>query len=313
MTAEVFTAESRLEVIDRLGPALIKDADLAMVLDRRILDLGKSIGLLQEMAAKLGANTGFSKLVKSFKADGLVAGFEAASVGADAFTETVRAMNLATEKFAADGARMMNPLTDAVEKAQRQLGEFDRLLSRTPEAARYEHAIGGRARRGGRPERQSMTDRIGGTIMDAQMGIMTAEMVAKPELTAIEMAAQVQAQLLGIKNATGASDKEMASLRKAAEAAAAPTQFSALDEVKIAKLIATGTGLNAQQVEKLLPVFSNYADVQLLMKGTGYEKSTEDRNRGKTGGVVDLAVYRAATNSVRGRILPPGMARRSPR
>ncbi|MEI9983525.1 MAG: hypothetical protein WDN69_10140 [Aliidongia sp.] len=38
-----------------------------------------------------------------------------------------------------------------------------------------------------------------------------------------------------------------------------------------------------------------------------------DRNRGKTGGVVDLAVYRAATNSVRGRILPPGMARRSPR
>ena len=44
----------------------------------------------------------------------------------------------------------------------------------------------------------------------------------------------------------------------------------------MAKQIATGTGLGAQQVQSILPAYVKYADVQLLMKGAPYEQSVRD-------------------------------------
>ena len=55
MSESVFTAESRLEVIDQLGPALIKDAELATSLDGKLLKLAESIFNIEKMADRLGA------------------------------------------------------------------------------------------------------------------------------------------------------------------------------------------------------------------------------------------------------------------
>ncbi len=103
--------------------------------------------------------------------------------------------------------------------------------------------------------------------------------IAAPLLYAVDKAAELQKQMIGIQIATRGSVKEMDQMRGAIEKVAGITMFSNIDVAKMAKVIASGTGLSAPQVQNLLPVYAKFADVQLLQKGTPYEKSVTDAIR----------------------------------
>ncbi len=97
--------------------------------------------------------------------------------------------------------------------------------------------------------------------------------VAAPLLYAIDKAAELQKQLIGVQIASRGTTAQMDAMRAAIERTAGQTIFSNIDVAKMAKLIATGTGLGAEQTSSLLPVFARFADVQSLMKGTAFEES----------------------------------------
>lgn len=101
-----------------------------------------------------------------------------------------------------------------------------------------------------------------------------AGVLAAPFLFAIDKAAELQKQMIAIQLATRGTTGEMDKMRGAIEGIAAQTIFSNIDVAKMGKLIATGTGLGANQVTSLLPTFGKFADVQTLMKGTPFEQST---------------------------------------
>lgn len=103
--------------------------------------------------------------------------------------------------------------------------------------------------------------------------------IAAPFLFAIDKAAELQKQMIGVQVATRGTVADMNSMRKAIEQIASQTVFSNIDVAKMAKVIASGTGLGARDVEGLLPAYAKFADVQLLMKGTPYQKSTADAIR----------------------------------
>lgn len=100
--------------------------------------------------------------------------------------------------------------------------------------------------------------------------------IGAPLLYAIDKAAQLQKQLIAVQIATRSTTADMNAMRGAIEGIASQTVFSNIDVAKQAKLIATGTGLNAAQVQGVLPAYAKYADVQLLMKGSSYEQSISD-------------------------------------
>jgi hypothetical protein len=97
--------------------------------------------------------------------------------------------------------------------------------------------------------------------------------IAAPFINAIDKAAQLQKQMIGIQSATHGSAQEMDNLRGAIEGIAAKTVFSNIDVAQIAKTIATGTTFSTQQVANVLPAYTRFADVQMMMKGTGYQES----------------------------------------
>lgn len=103
--------------------------------------------------------------------------------------------------------------------------------------------------------------------------------VAAPLLYAVDKAAELQKQLIGVQIATRGTAQQMNDMRLAIEKIAGVTVFSNIDVAKMAKTIATGTGLGAQQVQSLLPAYAKFADVQLLMKGTPYAQSIPDAIR----------------------------------
>lgn len=103
--------------------------------------------------------------------------------------------------------------------------------------------------------------------------------LAAPLLYAIDKAAELQKQMIGVQIATRGTAQQMESMRGVIEKVASTTVFSNIDVAKMAKLVATGTGLGAKDVQGLLPVYAQFADVQLLMKGTGYEESTKEAIR----------------------------------
>jgi hypothetical protein len=98
--------------------------------------------------------------------------------------------------------------------------------------------------------------------------------LAAPFIFAIDKAAELQKQMIAIQLATRGTATEMNNMRSAIEGVASKTIFSNIDVAKMGKQIATGTGLSAQGVTSLLPIFGQFADVQTLMKGTGYQEST---------------------------------------
>lgn len=114
--------------------------------------------------------------------------------------------------------------------------------------------------------------------------------IAAPFIYAIDKAAELQKQMIGVQVATRGTVGEMDSMRKAIEGIASNTVFSNIDVAKMAKTIASGTGLGAKDVQGLLPEYAKFADVQLLMKGTPYEKSVVDAIRlAHTAGKYDPA------------------------
>ena len=98
--------------------------------------------------------------------------------------------------------------------------------------------------------------------------------LAAPFIFAIDKAAELQKQMIAIQLATRGTTGEMDRMRAAVEGIASQTVFSNIDVAKMGKLLATGTGLGAGGVTSLLPVAGKFADVQMLMKGTPYEQST---------------------------------------
>ncbi|MGH8220881.1 MAG: hypothetical protein ACREUT_20290 [Steroidobacteraceae bacterium] len=104
-----------------------------------------------------------------------------------------------------------------------------------------------------------------------------------PLLFAIDKAAQLQKELIAVQLATHGTADQMDTMRRAIEKVAAVTIFSNIDVAKMAKQIATGTGLSAAQVTGILPVYAKYADVQNLMKGASYSQSVTDAIRAAHG------------------------------
>ncbi|MGB8843669.1 MAG: phage tail tape measure protein, partial [Aliidongia sp.] len=287
-----FAAQAEVKYEDFLSPALVKAAELALKLDSQVGVLAASLKTVEEIANRLGDNKGLSKLVKSFKTDGLAAGFSEASEKADLFAESMKAVGLDTERFAELGARMMNPMVEGVEKAQRQLAELDRQLAKTPPGHRFDNAVpGGRepgeergpggVRRRSREPAVAYDSGVVGKVADVAMGVqmdaMVARMVASPAIKSLGLAGEMQAALLVIKaEHPGTTDADMLAMRRAAEESAKPTQFSAVDEAKILQQIVSGTGLSIKESVGLLPVISKYADVQKIAKDVPYDTSVKD-------------------------------------
>ena len=103
--------------------------------------------------------------------------------------------------------------------------------------------------------------------------------MAAPIIYSISKAAELQKQLIAVQIATRGSANEMANMRRGIEGIASQTIFSNIDVAKMAKLVATGTGLGAKDVSGLLPAYAKFADVQYLMKGTHYDASVKDAIR----------------------------------
>ena len=103
--------------------------------------------------------------------------------------------------------------------------------------------------------------------------------LAAPFIYAIDKAAELQKQMIGIQIATRGTVGDMNNMRKAIEGIASQTVFSNIDIAKMAKIVASGTGLGAKDVQGLLPEYAKFADVQLLMKGTSYQSSVTDAIR----------------------------------
>jgi hypothetical protein len=121
---------------------------------------------------------------------------------------------------------------------------------------------------------QKRMDSIKGMAKGGAYLLGGAGALAAPFIFAIDKAAELQKQMIAIQLATRGSVGEMDKMRGAIEGIAAQTIFSNIDVAKMGKLIATGTGLKADQVTSLLPTFGKFADVQSLMKGTPFEQST---------------------------------------
>lgn len=100
--------------------------------------------------------------------------------------------------------------------------------------------------------------------------------LASPFVYAITKAAELQKQMIGIQVATGGTVDQMERMRAVMERSSAGTMFSTLDVAKMAKIIATANSFNAAQVTSVLPEYAKFADVQLLLKGTGYQTSVAD-------------------------------------
>jgi len=112
------------------------------------------------------------------------------------------------------------------------------------------------------------------------VGLMGAgATLAAPLLYAIDKAAELQKQMIGVQIASRGTAEQMEAMRAVIEKTAGVTIFSNIDVAKMAKIVATGTGLGAEDVTKLLPVYARFADVQSLMKGTPYTQSIADAVR----------------------------------
>src|SRR5271168_3172503 len=112
MTVDTFVAESRLDVVDNLSPAIAKAADLAMGLETRL-------GALAKLAAKLGLG---EALAKSFP-EAMIQGLGTAAAKAGEFSTSLTLITEASERFAQAGGQMMTPLMESLAKAQQQLAE----------------------------------------------------------------------------------------------------------------------------------------------------------------------------------------------
>lgn len=111
---------------------------------------------------------------------------------------------------------------------------------------------------------------IGGSLIGAGVTI------ASPFIFAIEKAAELQKQMVGIQLATRGTTTEMDAMRASIENISSKTIFNNIDVAKMAKTIATGTGLGAKDISSLIPEYAKFADVQYLMKGASAQDSVKE-------------------------------------
>lgn len=120
---------------------------------------------------------------------------------------------------------------------------------------------------------QKRIESIHSLARNGAMWVGAGGAMAAPFIYAIDKAAALQKEMIGIQSATHGSVKEMDGMRKSIEAIAGRTVFSNIDVAKMAKTISTGTTFSADQVSKVLPAYARFADVQMMMKGTSYQQS----------------------------------------
>jgi hypothetical protein len=123
---------------------------------------------------------------------------------------------------------------------------------------------------------QKKLDDLKKTGKKAAYELGAAFAIISPFALAISDAAKLQKEMIGIQQATGATTKQIDSMRLAIEKSAGQTMFSNIDVAKMAKTIGTGTTLTPDQVTALLPEYAKFADVQLLLKGTSPQESVKD-------------------------------------
>ena len=97
--------------------------------------------------------------------------------------------------------------------------------------------------------------------------------LAVPLIFAIDKAAQLQKQMIAIQLATKGTTGEMDNMRHVIEKMSGVTVFSSTEIAGMVKQMATGMGMPARQLTSLVPIFTKFADVQYMMKGTSAEES----------------------------------------
>ena len=195
--------------------------------------------------------------------------------------------------FPAGMANHAGLFSEAMKRAREQVAHFAtaagnaqgpakltaQLRAANVEAKALEHTLAGMRFRGGGP---GGVGGFGGggrgsggghSLYGAYNAYASARMLAAPIISPIEKAAQLQREMLAIGLATRGDEGSMNRLRGVIEQSAGQTVFSTIDVAKMGKTIATGTGLDADAISRLLPIYTKFADVQQIMKGTPYSQS----------------------------------------
>jgi TP901 family phage tail tape measure protein len=107
----------------------------------------------------------------------------------------------------------------------------------------------------------------------------TAAEFAAPIVYAVDKAAELQKQMLGIQMVSRGTNQQMNTMRQTFESLSSQTIFSAIDVAKMAKIVETGTNFNASTLTAIMPDFVRFADIQSIMKGTPYETSVQEAVR----------------------------------
>lgn len=102
---------------------------------------------------------------------------------------------------------------------------------------------------------------IGGAITMAGAGL------AKVMANGVDTAGQFLSTMTMIKDTTGATANQMDKIQKTVRNSSGKTIFGVQDTANYAKLLAT-SGMNNNQINSLLPLFTQYAEVQKLGKGS---------------------------------------------
>lgn len=271
MTTGSFTATAQLDLADHLSPKLNDAAKLVDTIDGKLAALATK-------SMMLDPNGGFAKLVGDLNPKHLIGELNKVEAKVTEFKGVMKEIAAASEQLAADGVKFMTPLNDAVERAKLDAKELGEALAKAP---------GGGARA---EERKPLIDRFGTALTTIQQRLGYIETALKPAEVVISESAALQSALIRFQINTGASKYDMEALRKVVETTRQDTQLSPLDEAKLLEVIADRVGPKPADSAKILPIYSNFADAQMLMKGTSYEQSADSlATLTRQAGITDLA------------------------
>lgn len=107
---------------------------------------------------------------------------------------------------------------------------------------------------------------VGGAITAAGIGL------AKIMEDGIDTAGKFLSTMTMIQDTTGATADQMDRIQKTIRDSSGSTIFGIQDTANYAKLLAT-SGMNGNQIDSLLPLFTQYAEVQKLGKGSSPEEA----------------------------------------
>lgn len=96
-----------------------------------------------------------------------------------------------------------------------------------------------------------------------------------PLLGAVNQAGKLEQQLSVIQSATQANVDQMDAYRKSIERVASQSVFSSIKVAEMGKIIATTGNFKIEDMAKVTELFTKFATVQNLIKGTSYDASTK--------------------------------------